>query len=144
MTDPWETRRGLRIGELASLVGVTTRTVRHYHDVGVLPEPNRDTAGYRRYPREDVLALKRIVRLRVAGVPLEDIVRLHDGGWNETDVAEALTARAQQVQDEITRLHSLHEELRELAEHLPYDLSTLPPGHTVTLGLRARAGQPSR
>ncbi|WP_260615593.1 MerR family DNA-binding transcriptional regulator [Microbispora sp. KK1-11] len=29
----------MRIGELAALAGVSTRTVRHYHHLGVLPEP---------------------------------------------------------------------------------------------------------
>lgn len=29
----------MRIGEIAALVGVTTRAIRHYHHVGLLPEP---------------------------------------------------------------------------------------------------------
>ncbi|MBO4273911.1 MerR family DNA-binding transcriptional regulator [Microbispora triticiradicis] len=39
----------MRIGELAALVGVSTCTVRHYHQRGVLPEPPRRDNGYRRY-----------------------------------------------------------------------------------------------
>jgi len=39
----------MRIGELATLVGVSTRTVRHYHHVRVLPEPTRSANGYREY-----------------------------------------------------------------------------------------------
>ncbi|GAA4240098.1 hypothetical protein GCM10022254_63580 [Actinomadura meridiana] len=31
----------MRIGELAALVRVSTRAVRHYHHVGLLPEPER-------------------------------------------------------------------------------------------------------
>jgi hypothetical protein len=30
---------GMRIGELAGLVGITTRAVRHHHRIGLLPEP---------------------------------------------------------------------------------------------------------
>ena len=39
----------LTIGELASYAGVTVRAVRHYHAKGLLPEPERDHSGYRRY-----------------------------------------------------------------------------------------------
>ena len=35
----------MRIGELAALVGVSTRTVRHYHHEGLLPEPERLANG---------------------------------------------------------------------------------------------------
>ena len=39
----------LTIGQLAAYAGVTVRTVRHYHQIGLLPEPERDASGYRRY-----------------------------------------------------------------------------------------------
>ena len=39
----------LTIGQLASYTGVTVRAVRHYHQIGLLPEPDRDASGYRRY-----------------------------------------------------------------------------------------------
>ncbi len=38
---------GMRIGEIAALVGLTTRAIRHYHHVGLLPEPARRPNGYR-------------------------------------------------------------------------------------------------
>ena len=39
----------LTIGQLAAYAGVTVRAVRHYHAKGLLPEPQRDHSGYRRY-----------------------------------------------------------------------------------------------
>ncbi|WP_306360475.1 MerR family transcriptional regulator [Nocardia sp. CC227C] len=60
----------LTIGELASYAGVTVRTVRHYHAVGLLPEPERDHSGYRRYDAGAVVELIRIRTLAEAGVPL--------------------------------------------------------------------------
>ena len=39
----------LTISQLASYAGVTVRAVRHYHAKGLLPEPERDHSGYRRY-----------------------------------------------------------------------------------------------
>lgn len=39
----------MRIGEIAALAGVTPRTVRHYHHLGLFPEPARLPNGYREY-----------------------------------------------------------------------------------------------
>lgn len=63
----------LTIGQLAATAGVTVRTVRHYHHVGLLPEPERDGSGYRRYPAQAAVDLIRIRTLADAGVPLADI-----------------------------------------------------------------------
>ena len=56
----------LRIGELAQAAGTTTRAVRHYHALGLLPEPERRPNGYREY---DARALVRLVRGR-SGSPV--------------------------------------------------------------------------
>jgi len=45
----------MRIGELAAIAGVTTRTVRHYHRIGLLPEPERQSNGYREYSLRDAV-----------------------------------------------------------------------------------------
>lgn len=63
----------MRIGELAGLVGVTTRTVRHYHRVGLLPEPTRRANGYRDYGLRDAVALVRVRRLTELGLSLEEV-----------------------------------------------------------------------
>ena len=66
----------LTISQLARYVGVSVRTVRHYHQLGLLAEPERDGSGYRRYGADDVIALKRISTLARAGVPLARIAGL--------------------------------------------------------------------
>ncbi|MET9631908.1 MerR family transcriptional regulator [Lentzea sp. NPDC006480] len=65
----------LTIKRLAEYVGVTVRAVRHYHQTGLLPEPERDASGYRRYPAQAVVDLIRIRTLTAAGVPL---TRVHE------------------------------------------------------------------
>ena len=47
----------LTISQLASYAGVTVRAVRHYHAKGLLPEPERDHSGYRRYDAAAVVEL---------------------------------------------------------------------------------------
>ncbi|MEN3534000.1 MerR family transcriptional regulator [Microbispora sp. ZYX-F-249] len=63
----------MRIGELAALVGVSTRTVRHYHHQGVLPEPSRRRGGYREYGLRDALLLARARRLTELGLSLSEV-----------------------------------------------------------------------
>src|SRR3712207_5688249 len=63
----------MRISELADTVGVTTRTVRHYHRVGVLPEPPRQANGYRVYGLRDALRLARVRRLVELGLTLDEV-----------------------------------------------------------------------
>ncbi|HEV2343764.1 MAG TPA: MerR family transcriptional regulator [Actinocrinis sp.] len=66
----------LTISQLADYVGVTVRAVRHYHQRGLLAEPERDASGYRRYDAQAVIDLIRIKTLADAGVPLARIDEL--------------------------------------------------------------------
>ncbi|MFI0452959.1 MerR family transcriptional regulator [Actinomadura sp. 6N118] len=63
----------MKIGELAALVGVSTRTVRHYHHLGLLPEPERLSNGYREYRLRDAVLLARVRRLAELGLALDEI-----------------------------------------------------------------------
>jgi DNA-binding transcriptional MerR regulator len=44
----------LSIGQLASATGLAAKTIRYYEQMGVLPGPRRNAAGYRQYERRDV------------------------------------------------------------------------------------------
>jgi DNA-binding transcriptional MerR regulator len=105
--------RGLRIGELADLAGTTTRAVRHYHALGLLPEPERDASGYRRYGPADVVRLVRIRRLRGLGLPLERVAAGLAPGGN-ADLPGAARALADELAAEIGRLEALRSRLLEL------------------------------
>jgi DNA-binding transcriptional MerR regulator len=62
----------MRIGELASLVGISTRAIRHYHRVGLLAEPARKANGYREYSLRDAVELARVRRLTELGLSLDE------------------------------------------------------------------------
>jgi DNA-binding transcriptional MerR regulator len=66
----------ITIGQLAGYAGVTIKAVRHYHQRGLLPEPPRDSSGYRRYSAEHAIDLVKIKTLAEAGVPLARIKEL--------------------------------------------------------------------
>jgi DNA-binding transcriptional MerR regulator len=66
----------ITIGRLAGYAGVTIKAVRHYHKLGLLDEPSRDSSGYRRYTAEHAISLIKIATLAKAGVPLGRIKEL--------------------------------------------------------------------
>jgi DNA-binding transcriptional MerR regulator len=66
----------ITIGQLADFAGVTIKAVRHYHRRGLLPEPPRDSSGYRRYSAEHAIDLVKIRTLAEAGVPLARVKEL--------------------------------------------------------------------
>jgi MerR family transcriptional regulator, repressor of the yfmOP operon len=82
-----DTERSLRIGEVAELVGTTTRTIRYYEEIGLLPgSADREQGKHRCYTEADVERVREIVRLRdLLGLPLDQLSRL----------LEAETARAE-------------------------------------------------
>ncbi|MFI7448662.1 MerR family transcriptional regulator [Nonomuraea sp. NPDC049714] len=53
----WDDGQVVTIGQLARCVGVSIKTIRVYHDRGLLPEPGRDASGYRRYGADDAIDL---------------------------------------------------------------------------------------
>ncbi len=85
----------MRIGQLAEFAGTTTRTVRHYHRLGLLNEPRRRSNGYREYTLTDAVRLMRIRWLATSGVPLGSVAAIlsdERSSEDERDVAADLRA----------------------------------------------------
>jgi DNA-binding transcriptional MerR regulator len=71
-------RSHLRIGEVAQLLGVTPKTVRHYHRRGLIAEPPRSDSDYRLYTAQDLLRLRHIRQLQAMGLSLAQIKAIFD------------------------------------------------------------------
>ena len=65
--------RQVPIGDAAAFVGTTPRTIRYYHQIGLLPERERSGDGRRRYGYEDIIRLLWVRRMAEAGIALDDI-----------------------------------------------------------------------
>ncbi|MEU4321632.1 MerR family transcriptional regulator [Nocardia fluminea] len=117
----------LTIGRLAATAGVTVRTVRHYHQVGLLPEPERDASGYRRYPAQAAIDLIRIRTLADAGVPLSRIDALLHAP--PAEFATAISDIDTELQRKIDQLAEYRHRIAELASgeslFLPAEVVTL-------------------
>src|SRR5689334_17853447 len=99
----------MRIGELAGLVGISTRAIRHYHDVGLLPEPARKPNGYREYSLRDAVGLARVRRLTELGLSLDEVgdALAGDAGRDLYRVADGLFAEEWICSDMATLLGQL-------------------------------------
>ena len=68
----------LRIGEVAARTGTTTRTIRYYEEIGLLPATDeRPSGSHRTYDEEDVTRLQEVLRLKhLLGVSLDELREL--------------------------------------------------------------------
>lgn len=124
----WSTR------QLAELAGTTLRAVRHYHEVGLLPEPERRSNGYKQYGVAHLVRLLRIKRLTDLGFSLPQIA-----GMGEADEhpEEALRALDVELAATIERLQRARHELAAILDRsaptdLPTELAPVAGGAELT------------
>jgi DNA-binding transcriptional MerR regulator len=129
----------LTISQLASYAGVTVRAVRHYHATGLLPEPERDRSGYRRYDAAAVVELVRIRTLADAGVPLSRVRELLGAGPEE--FAAAIEEVDRRLRAEIRERQVHRERIARLAAG---ESLALPPEAVAYLDRLRAVGVPER
>ena len=112
----------LTISQLAGYAGVTVRAVRHYHAKGLLPEPERDHSGYRRYDADAVVDLIRIRTLADAGVPLSRVRELLSA--SDPEFAAAVDDIDRRLRAEIRARQQHRKQIAQLAAG---DSLALPP-----------------
>jgi DNA-binding transcriptional MerR regulator len=101
---------------LAELAGTTVRTVRYYHQVGLLPVP-RERLGYRDYDLAHVARLIRIRWLTEAGVPLSRVADMLRGSVEGAVEAERQSVRTD-LNATLVALEAQAELLRERQERV--------------------------
>jgi DNA-binding transcriptional MerR regulator len=109
-------RELLQIGEVAKLIGVSPKTIRYYHEIGLLAEPKRTDGGYRLYTAQDLLYLQRIRRLRSLGLPLDCIKEIlgESDAEQEVMLRNALQSLVQELTGQIIELEVRREMLKKL------------------------------
>jgi len=73
----------MKIGQLAERAGVSTKAIRYYENIGVLPKPERAPNGYRNYSPAAADRIAFIRDAQTAGLTLVEIqmiLELRDGG----------------------------------------------------------------
>ncbi|GAA2890018.1 MerR family transcriptional regulator [Streptosporangium fragile] len=130
----------MSIGELAALAGVTTWTVRRYHQVGLLPEPPRSAAGHRRYGMADVVRMIRIRRMVASGMGLPDVCRVLAPRLDLHTALADLDADLAAAEEAIRRQRAMLAELRNTGDdptltpelvHVVAELEQVFPAHPL-------------
>lgn len=98
----WSTR------EVAELAGTSLRAVRHYHEIGLLAEPERRANGYKQYGVAHLVRLLRIRRLTELGFSLPQIAAM---GEKDDHPEEALRTLDAELAATIDRLQRVRAEL---------------------------------
>ncbi|GAA1978856.1 TipAS antibiotic-recognition domain-containing protein [Isoptericola halotolerans] len=89
------------IQDVARLAGVSSRTLRHYDQIGLLPPSSTGAGGLRHYDDGAIRRLQRILLLREVGLPLTEIADVLDA---QTDEAAALRGHLDVLRDERGRI----------------------------------------
>ncbi|HXZ66557.1 MAG TPA: MerR family DNA-binding transcriptional regulator [Streptosporangiaceae bacterium] len=103
------------IGQLAKDAGVSSRTIRYYEELGILPQPRRSPGGTRKYPREYCGYIAAALALKDLGFRLEEVkplARLAAGrtvSQGQRDAAARLVeAKIEALARQVTVLRRLH------------------------------------
>ncbi|MGA8979858.1 MAG: MerR family transcriptional regulator [Pedococcus sp.] len=109
----------MRIGDVAERTGLSLRTIRHYEQVGLLPEARRSAGGFRLYDEDAVARLLLIKLMKPLDFTLEqmrDLVEVRDRLANPR-----LSARTRDsLREQLASYHALVDhklaDLREQAD----------------------------
>ncbi len=109
----------VKIGELAKELGVTTRTIRYYEEIGIMRPPERLVGGARMYAKPDIYRLKFILKLKELGITLKEMEELaenYDLHEQNRDVImprvlEMLDHHIHKIDDKIANLSSLRKDI---------------------------------
>jgi DNA-binding transcriptional MerR regulator len=140
MTTGAAQERLYRIGEVAEQVGVTTRTIRYYEELGLLgAEGSRPKGGHRLYTESDVARLRELVRLRdLLGLSLDELAKLAEAEqarnclrvrWQSTtddaERARILRASIPLVERQLELVHARQQNLNEFERELSEKLELM-------------------
>lgn len=109
----------LLISQVAERTGFSASTLRYYEDIGLLPEPRRNDAGYRVYDNDHLDALRFIDRGKRLGLELDEIAdvlalwRTGDCGSTRDQVQTLLHAKLTQVHRELEELAAFQTQLTD-------------------------------
>src|SRR4051795_6232606 len=117
-----------RVGEVAERLGVSSRTIKYYEELGLVQPESRSSGGFRLYGEEEVQRLERILRMKGIGYSLatiHELLAVRDAA-QEADKVTVLrevvgrlkeregetSARIRQMRNDLKQAEALREDLR--------------------------------
>lgn len=115
----------MNIGQLSKQCGISTKMIRHYEKVGLIPRAAKGPSGYRQYGAADVMRLSFVRRARDAGLSMADINRLlglwQDEKRSSREVKQLVQGHLLEIESRIDGLISIRKALTHLTEHCKGD-----------------------
>lgn len=115
----------MTISEVSKACGVSTRTLRYYEEIGLLPSLRRENYAYRVYDEASVRRLQQILILRKLRIPLKQIASLFHCAEPQK-AAALLESNLRTLDVELAELHSIRDILHSLMKQLE-SAADLPP-----------------
>jgi DNA-binding transcriptional MerR regulator len=120
----------MKIGQLAKRTGFSTKAIRYYELLRLLPEPERTESGYRLYTENDAERLEFIDKAKRLGFSLEDIrdILVLDEQQQRpcVHVLALLDQKLKQVDDVLRDLKAFRQELGRLRKESAEQIERLP------------------
>ena len=110
-----------QIGELSRSLGVTTRTLRLYEQLGLIDPPQRTEGGIRYYTREDIRRIKFVLKVKELGLSLRQMQELAEI-YRQTKMPDRIMPRLIEILDAHTdaihrKIGKLSSLARDIAEY---------------------------
>lgn len=115
----------MKISEVAQETGLTTKTIRYYESIGLLPPAERADNGYRLYGARQLAPLRLLSRARQAGFSLNECEQLMkllaDPHRHSADVKATLMNKVERIEQQILELQAMRDSLLEMSKRCADD-----------------------
>ncbi|HAS64536.1 MAG TPA: Cu(I)-responsive transcriptional regulator [Vibrio sp.] len=121
----------MNIGEVATLTGLSSKSIRLYEDKGIITPPHRSDSGYREYSNQNLQELNLISRAKNAGFSLAECREFVQLAQNPERKSSEVKARAQEklkeVETKIKQLREIERQLQQWVSACPGDSNSKCP-----------------
>jgi DNA-binding transcriptional MerR regulator len=117
-----------KIGDLATMFGLTVRTIRYYEDLGLLKPASRQEGVHRRYPERNIVYLKRISQLKGYGLSLAEIKEFFALAKRDRTGESCRTLLVSKYAERIEEQESVKREAQKRIDELRWHIRQLEGG----------------
>lgn len=107
----------MTISEVTKAFAISTRMLRYYDEIGLLPSMRRDDYAYRVYDEPAVTRLRQIIALRKLRIPLKKIALIFSDA-EQARAVEVFQESVDELSDEIAALQTIRDVLRAFITRL--------------------------
>lgn len=109
----------MTISEVTKTFHVSTRMLRYYDEIGLLPSKRREDYAYRVYDEADIKRLQLILTLRKLRIPLKKIALIFNN-TESNEIVEIFQESMNELDEELSALQTIHDILSKFISRLNY------------------------